>query len=49
MIAVYWQDMPTNIGTLYARTFAKNSDGTYEYGAIASISLTDGAEVLPLA
>ena len=32
-----------------ARTFAKNGDGTYEYGAIASIALTDGAQVLPLA
>ncbi|MBP5255736.1 MAG: hypothetical protein J6Z80_01645, partial [Clostridia bacterium] len=30
VIAVYWQDMPTNIGTLYARTFAKNSDDTYD-------------------
>ena len=48
VLAVYWQDMPTSYGTLYARTFAKNSDGTYEYGAIATITLTDGASVLPL-
>jgi len=41
VIAVYWQEMPRSIGTLYARTFAKNSDGTYEYGAIATIALTD--------
>ncbi len=48
VIAVYWQEMPTNIGTLYARTFAKNSDGTYDYGAIATIALSDGAQVLPI-
>ncbi|MBQ7604501.1 MAG: NPCBM/NEW2 domain-containing protein, partial [Clostridia bacterium] len=28
VIAVYWQDLPTALGTIYARTFAKNSDGT---------------------
>ncbi|MBQ7603910.1 MAG: hypothetical protein IJU75_03050 [Clostridia bacterium] len=48
VIAVYWQEMPTNIGTLYARTFAKNSDGTYDYGAIATIVLKDGVSVLPI-
>ncbi len=48
VIAVYWQDMPKDIGTLYARTFAKNSDGTYDYGAIATIVLEDGASVLPI-
>ncbi|MBQ7604056.1 MAG: hypothetical protein IJU75_03800 [Clostridia bacterium] len=47
VIAVYWQEMPT--GTLYARTFAKNSDGTYDYGAVAEISLSDGTNALPLA
>ncbi len=48
VIAVYWQEMPTALGTIYARTFAKNSDGTYEYGAIATIVLEDGVSVLPI-
>ncbi|MBP5256714.1 MAG: hypothetical protein J6Z80_06640, partial [Clostridia bacterium] len=49
VIAVYWQDMPTNIGTLYARTIAINGADSYDYGPVAAISLTDGADVLPLA
>ncbi|MBP5255934.1 MAG: hypothetical protein J6Z80_02650, partial [Clostridia bacterium] len=48
VIAVYWQDMPTNIGTLYARTFAINGAGSYDYGPVAAISLTDGVSVLPI-
>ncbi|MBP5256384.1 MAG: hypothetical protein J6Z80_04930 [Clostridia bacterium] len=48
VIAVYWQDMPTGIGTLYACTFAVNEDGTHEYGTVTEIELSDGASVLPL-
>ena len=49
VLALYWKDMPTDIGTIYARVFAKNADGSYEYGEITTIALTDGASVLPLA
>ena len=48
VLALYWQDMPTSYEVLYARVFAKNTDGTYEYGEITTVTLTDGAELLPL-
>lgn len=47
VIAVYWQKMP--VGTLYARMFARDAEGTVTYGAVSSIELTDGNSVLPLA
>ena len=49
LLALYWKDMPTDIGTVYARVFAKNPDGSYEYGDITPIVLEDGASVLPFA
>ncbi len=47
IIAVYWQDLPASYGTIYARTFAKNSDGSFSYGEIATITFTSTG-ALPL-
>lgn len=46
LIAVYWQQMP--VGTLYARMFVMDAEGTVTYGFVSEITLTDGGSNLPI-
>ena len=46
VIAVYWQQMPA--GTIFARMFVIDAEGTVTYGSVSEITLTDGGSNLPI-
>ncbi|MBQ7604561.1 MAG: hypothetical protein IJU75_06360 [Clostridia bacterium] len=49
VIAVYWQDLPSDVETLYACSFVKDAEGNVTYGETVAASLTEGSSALPLA
>ena len=49
VIAVYWQNLPANYGTIYARTFVRAADGHITYGNITEVEFVEGGSELPLA